>query len=372
MDFGLDETQELIRASSAEFLSDRAPMDFVRAMAGDERGFTEEFWREIGELGWLGLVVSEDVGGAGMDMSDMAPLLSEWGAALTPGPLVESSVASAGAIDRFGSDEQRRMWLPAISYGESIAIPALFDAGGGYAALETRASDTSDGWVINGKKQFIGYGNSADLLLIPARTDAGMTVFAVSMSESRGTLERETVKMASGVPTLDIEFNEVELPADSAIGEVGGGDIVLKSMMLHGSVARSLQMAGAGGAIFDMTLGYVKERQQFGRAIGAFQVIQHYMADMSIKVKSVKHLANRAAWSLATNPDSIATSRLVSQAKLGANKLIPEVCWTAHQSHGAIGFTWEHDLHLYTRRVLSWRAEYGDTEDHADRLARTM
>ena len=372
MDFGLNETQELIRATSAEFLSDRSPMSFVRAMAEDERGFTEEFWREIGELGWLGLVVSEDAGGAGMDMCDMAPLLSEWGAVLAPGPLVESSIVSAAAIDRFGSAEQRQRWLPAISSGESVAVPALSEPGVGSGVLETRASETSDGWVINGKKRFVGYGNSADLLLLPARTEAGVTVFAVPISEVRGTLERERVKMASGVPTLDIEFNEVELPSDSSIGEVVGGDVVLRSMMLHGAVARSLQMAGAGGAVFDRTLDYVKDRQQFGRAIGAFQAIQHYMADMSIKVKSAKHLADKAAWALATDPDSVATSRLVSQAKLGANKLMPEVCWTAHQTHGAIGFTWEHDLHLYTRRVLSWRAEYGDSEDHADRLAQTM
>ena len=112
MDFGLNETQELIRASASEFLSDRSPSDFVRAMATDERGYTDEFWREIGELGWLGLIVPESHGGSGMDMSDMAVLLAEWGAALAPGPLVESAVVSASAIDHFGSDAQKQEWLP--------------------------------------------------------------------------------------------------------------------------------------------------------------------------------------------------------------------------------------------------------------------
>ena len=374
MDFGLNETQELIRSSAADYLSDRSPSDFVRAMATDERGYTDEFWREVGELGWLGLIVPEEHGGSGMDMSDMAVLLGEWGAALAPGPLVESAVVSASAINEFGSDVQKQEWLPSIAVGETVAVPALVGMDGSTdpGAMGVRASETSNGWVISGTSRFVPYGNSADLVLMPAETDAGVTVFAVPVKSAEGTVNVNRVKMASGAPACDIEMNEVVVPSASVLGEAGGGDDVVGHMMLYGAAARATQMVGAGGAVTDRTIEYVKDRRQFGRPIGAFQVIQHYMADMATKVKSAKHLADRAAWALSADVDGAVASRIVSQAKWTANTLMHDIVWKAHQSHGAIGFTWEHDLHLYTRRVLSWRADFGDTDSHIENLARTL
>ena len=373
MDFGLNETQELIRASASDFLSDRSPSDFVRAMATDERGYTEEFWREIGELGWLGLVVPESHGGSGMDMSDMAVLLAEWGAALTPGPLVESAVVSASAIDHFGSDAQKQEWLPGIAIGETVVVPSLVGVDGSTNpnAMGVRASETSNGWVISGTSRFVPYGNSADLVLMPAETEAGVTVFAVPIKSAEGTVNIKRTKMASGAPACDIEINEVVVPSASVLGEAGSCDVV-DHMMLFGAAARASQMVGAGSAVTDRTIDYVKDRRQFGRPIGAFQVIQHYMADMATKVKSAKHLADRAAWALSADVDGAMASRVVSQAKWTANTLMHDIVWKAHQTHGAIGFTWEHDLHLYTRRVLSWRADFGDTDSHIENLARTI
>lgn len=374
MDFGLNETQELIRSSAAEYLSDRSPSDFVRAMATDERGYTDDFWREIGELGWLGLIVPEEYGGSGMDMSDMAVLLGEWGTALAPGPLVESAIVSASAISEFGSDTQKADWLPSIATGEMVAVPSLVGMDGSTDpnAMGVRASETSNGWVISGTSRFVPYGNSADLVLIPAETDAGMTVFAVPVKSAEGTVNVIRVKMASGAPACDIEMNEVVVPKSATLGEAGGGADVVNHMMLYGAAARATQMVGAGSAVTDRTIEYVKERRQFGRPIGAFQVIQHYMADMATKVKSAKHLADRAAWSLSADVDGAMASRIVSQAKWSANTLMHDIVWKAHQSHGAIGFTWEHDLHLYTRRVLSWRADFGDSDSHIENLGRTL
>ncbi len=374
MDFGLNETQELIRGSAAEYLSDRSPSDFVRAMATDERGYTDDFWREIGELGWLGLIVPEEHGGSGMDMSDMAVLLGEWGATLAPGPLVESAVVSASAISEFGSDAQKADWLPSIATGEMVAVPSLVGMDGSTdpSAMGVRASETSNGWVISGTSRFVPYGNSADLMLMPAETDAGMTVFAVPMKSAEGTVNINRVKMALGAPACDIEMNEVVVPTATVVGEAGGGADVVDHMMLYGASARATQMVGAGSAVTDRTIEYVKERRQFGRPIGAFQVIQHYMADMATKVKSAKHLADRAAWALSADVDGAMASRIVSQAKWSANTLMHDIVWKAHQSHGAIGFTWEHDLHLYTRRVLSWRADFGDSDSHIENLGRTL
>ena len=380
MDFGLNETQELIRSSAADYLSDRSPSDFVRAMAEDGQGYTDEFWREVGELGWLGLIVPERYGGSGMSMTDMAVLISEWGTALAPGPMVESAAVSASAINRFGTAEQRLEWLPSIATGESVAVPALTGADGSsnLNAVGVKGSEISDGWVLSGTARFVPFGNSADLVLMPVETDGSSTVFAVPIKTAEGSIDVKSLKMASGSPSCDIAMNEVVVPSASVIGEVGNGDKVVSHMMLYGAAARSLQMAGAGGAVTDRTIEYVKERRQFGRPIGAFQVIQHYMADMATKVKSAKLLANRAAWALTVDPapDSsdgdTSTTRVVSQAKWTANTLMNDVVWKAHQSHGAIGFTWEHDLHLYTRRILSWRADFGDTDAHIERLGLTV
>ena len=374
MDFGLNETQELIRSSAAEYLSDRSPSDLVRAMATDERGYTEDFWREIGELGWLGLIVPEEHGGSGMDMSDMAVLLGEWGAALAPGPLVESAIVSASAISEFGSDAQKVDWLPSIATGETVAVPSLVGMDGSTDpnAMGVRASETANGWVISGTSRFVPYGNSADLVLMPAETDAGMTVFAVPVKSAEGTVNINRVKMASGAPACDIEMNEVVVPTVTVVGAAGSGADVIDHMTLYGAAARATQMVGAGSAVTDRTIEYVKERRQFGRPIGAFQVIQHYMADIATKVKSAKHLADRAAWALSADVDGAMASRIVSQAKWSANTLMHDIVWKAHQSHGAIGFTWEHDLHLYTRRVLSWRADFGDSDSHIENLGRTL
>jgi alkylation response protein AidB-like acyl-CoA dehydrogenase len=374
MDFGLNETQELIRSSAAEYLSDQSPSDFIRAMAADENGYTDDFWKEVGELGWLGLITPEEYGGSGMGMSEMAVLLAEWGAALAPGPLVESAVVSASAIDRFGTDAQRQEWLPGIATGNTVAVPALtgLDGSSNLRAIGVKASETSNGWVLSGNSRFVPYGNSADLVLMPVETDASTTVFALPIKSAEGTVNFERIKMASGAPACNLEMNEVVVPTASVLGEVRGGGDVLDHMTLYGAAARSCQMVGAGNAVTGRTIAYVKERRQFGRPIGAFQVIQHYMADMATKVKSAKHLANRAAWALTADVEAGTAARIVSQAKWAANTLMHDIVWKAHQSHGAIGFTWEHDLHLYTRRILSWRADFGDTDSHIENLAHTL
>lgn len=368
MDFSLSETQELIRSTSAEWLAEQSPPDFVRAMAEDDRGYTYDYWRELAELGWLGLLVPERYGGSGLEFSDMAVLLQEWGAALAPGPLVESSIVAAYIAESSGSDGFKSGMLQPIAAGEAVVVPAIATDIEDDVAVSAHA--TSDGWVLEGTLPFVPYANSADVILLPASTEDGIAIFALDAEPTSGTVSKTALKMASGVPTFNLTLSEVVCPDAAQVIDPSEADTVLARAKMLGATARAIQMVGAGKSVADRTLAYVKERRQFGRPIGAFQAIQHYMADMAIKVKSAQHLANCAAWSLDNVDDAAEVSRAVSRAKWAANTLIPEVCWTAHQSHGAIGFTWEHDLHLYTRRVLSWRAEYGDTAEARAQMAR--
>ena len=369
MDFGLTETQELIRASAAEWLSERSGPEFVRAMADDEQGYTDEYWRELAELGWLGLLIPEEHGGSGMQFADMAVLLHEWGAALAPGPLVESSVVAASLIADSDSDDAKSRLLSEVASGESVVIPAVTSLAGEGGRIT--ASETADGWVLGGAANFVPYENTADTLLIPATTDAGVALFALDTASCSGTVTEMPVKMASGVPTYDLGLNEVVCPAGAMLVPPSAAEDAIRRAKSIGATARAIQMVGAGNAVLDRTLEYVKTRRQFGRPIGAFQAIQHYMTDMALKVKSAQLMVQRAAWAI-DNVDDSKRHELVLQAKWAANTLMPQVCWTAHQVHGAIGFTWEHDLHLYTRRMLSWRAEYGDTEETRTEMIRYL
>ena len=367
MDFSLTETQELIRASAAEWLSERSGPEFVRAMAEDDQGYTAEYWRELAELGWLGLLIPEQYGGSGMRFADMAVLLHEWGAALAPGPLVESSIVAVDMITGFGSDEAKSRLLPGIASGESVVIPPSDITNSDDATIT--ASETGDGWVLDGNARFAPYANSADILILVAATKFGQLLFALDPSSVSGTLSLSQVKMASGVPTFNLELNEVLCPDTALLSDELVWMDIERYSRFTGATARAIQMVGAGNLVLDRTLEYVKTRRQFGRPIGAFQAIQHYMADIALKVKSAQHMVNRAAWAKGNVDNRDTQIRYVTQAKWAANTLIPQVCWTAHQVHGAIGFTWEHDLHLYTRRVLSWRAEYGDTDNSRDVMA---
>ena len=339
-------------------------------MAEDERGYTDEYWRELAELGWLGLLIPEQYGGSGMQFADMAVLLHKWGAALAPGPLVDSSVVAAAMIGYSTSDEAKSRLLPSIASGESVVIPP-------YSVSEVdtgrvSASKTDDGWVLGGSWGYSPYANSADILILPVETKSGRALFALDTNAVSGTLSLNRVKMASGVPTFNLELNEVVCPDSARLAYLHESVEIARRPGLAGSTARAIQMVGAGKAVLDRTLEYVKTRRQFGRPIGAFQAIQHYMADMALKVKSAQHMADRAAWAMDNVDDYDVQFRYVTQAKWAANTLIPQVCWTAHQVHGAIGFTWEHDLHLYTRRVLSWRAEYGDTENSREGMTECL
>ena len=370
MELGLSETQEMIRASARDFLSERASPEFVRAMAADESGFTPDYWRDVAALGWTGLTLPEEYGGVGMSFTDMAVLLEEWGASLAPGPLFESTVISASAIERFGTDQQRAELLPGIAAGETIATIAMHEEHPAWAPSSVLATAvrSGNGWVLSGEKRFVPYGGSADCLLVLARSgDAPQDVSAFLVrNDSNSGIETTPMRVASGTPMASVSLNEIEVPAAGLLGAEGAGSAIIEWALERGAAARAVQLAGLGRRVVDETVAFVSERKQFGRPVGSFQAIQHYLADMASAVRSTRHLAYRGVWQISEGVPAVAS---VARAKIAANESIPDVCWTAHQSHGAIGFTWEHDLHLYTRRAISWRTEYGDTALHRARLA---
>jgi alkylation response protein AidB-like acyl-CoA dehydrogenase len=365
MDFGLNETEEMVKAAAREFLSQQAGPDAARDSTS-----TAAFWSQVCEMGWPGLAIAEEYGGAEMGLTALGVLMEQWGAFLASGPLFESAVLAAPLLESHADEKLKREVLPQIADGSTSVTVAVIEESASWRPEDVRATAVraDDSWAITGKKHFVSYGNEADMIIIAARTGAGtedISLFLVDRDAEGVTCEQ--LGHASGSPAAVLTLNEVTVPSSRLIGAENTGWGAVEQMLLHGAAFRAVQMAGLGRRVLEITTSYVKERKQFGVPVGSFQAIQHHLADMAVAVREVEHMARRAAWSLVEGSETIRKD--VSRAKQAGSSLIPQVCWTAHQCHGAIGFTEEHDLHLYTRRAVSWAAEFGDASWHADRLA---
>ena len=360
MDFGLTEIQELLAASAREFLADRVSLDVARDAAGGESGFDASFWDEIAQLGWTGLIVPERYGGAGLGLPEFGVLLEEWGAALSHGPLLETALLGASVIDRYGNEGQKAELLPAIAGGDAIVTPAIHEQAPAWASdgCNTTARVKNGQWVLRGEKRFVPFADSADVFLVTANTgDDDCTLF-VLRREDIGDSEIVPMKTASGSPMGQVTLREIGLPEDAVLGGVGNGRQAVDYLLHLGAAGRSLQMAGAARRVVDVTVDYVAQRQQFGRPVGSFQAVQHHCANMATAARGILLMARRGAWALSEGQFGV---NAALRAKLYANRELPGICALAHQCHGAIGFTWEHDMHLFTRHALEWRSEYGDT-----------
>ena len=374
MDIGLSETQQLIRNSAREFLEENCDTQYVRAMEEDEVGHTEELWDQIAELGWLGLTVPEEYGGAGMTFSELAVLLEETGAAMLPGPFFSTAVIGAEALKLAGSDEQKTELLAKLASGKLKMALAFHEKAAAWApesVSEMTATQTDDGWILNGEKRFVQDGAASDMLIVAARTGedpkSGITLFLVENDNSN--VESRELKTTGSDRMSVMSFGEVSVPKSAVLGEVNGGWPILEKLFQYGAAGKCAEMAGAGQKLLDNTVDYVQNRVQFGRPIGSFQAIQHHAADMAIEVQAGRQLARQAAWFLGEGLDA---TRQVALAKAYLSEAYPRICATAHQCHGAIGFTHEYDLHLWTRRSTGQRLAFGDTKLHQETLARSV
>ena len=361
MDFGLSEIQELLASSAREFLADREPFNLARRAAAGDSGFDASFWQEIAQLGWTGLLVPERYGGAGLGLPEFGVLLEECGAALTSGPLLETALLGASVIDRYGNEGQKAELLPAIAGGNAVVTHAIHEQAPAWASnrVGTTASIEDGQWVLRGEKRLVPFAERADVFLVSAETGSGddCTLFMVRR-EDIGDSDIVPMKTASGSPVGQLILREVRLPEDAVLGGVGNGNQAVDDMLHLGAVGRSLQMAGAARRVVELTVDYVSDRKQFGQPVGSFQAVQHHCANMALAARGIMLMARRGAWSLSQGQSREADAL---KAKLYANRELPTICALAHQCHGAIGFTWEHDMHLFTRHALEWRSEYGDS-----------
>ena len=375
MNFTLAEEQEMLKKMAQDFLTDKCPKTLVKRIQEDEKGYSPELWQEMAGLGWMGLVLPEKYGGTEMNFLDLAVLLEEMARACLPGPFIPTVVLGALPILEFGTDAQKQAYLPGISAGKIIFTLALTEASAGYDAgsIAVKAAADNSGYVINGTKLFVPDANIADYMLCVARTDEkadpenGLTVFIVD-AKSQG-ISKAVLKTVAHDKLCEVVFKGVKVPKENIMGKLNQGWPIVEKILQQAAVAKSCQILGSIQQMLDMTVTYAKERVQYDHRIGSFQVIQHYCAIMATDVDGLRFSTYEAAWKLS---EGLPCRQEAAIAKAWANETFGRVSTYAHQIHGAIGVTIDHDLQYYTKQGLAAAVSYGSGDACREIVAQEM
>jgi alkylation response protein AidB-like acyl-CoA dehydrogenase len=377
MDFGFSEEQELLRATARKFFENECPSAFVRQRMEEPAGTTDEFWAKLAEQGWLGLIYPEEYGGSGLGFVDLTVLMEEMGRVVMPGPFFSTVLLGGLAILEAGSTEQKKTWLPRIAAGEARAALAWTEPNArwdaeGVAATARRAGG---GWILSGTKLFVLDAHLADVTVVVARTTEGRPA---EQALSLFLVERGTPGLEPRLlPTMDqtrkqceVVLRDVRVPASALLGPEHGGWAPLSRVVERATVALCAEMCGGAQKVLEMTTEYAKIRVAFGRPIGAYQAVKHRAADMLVDVENAKSLTYYAAWAVDERvPESALAA---SMAKAYASDAYRRVAGAGIQLHGGIGFTWEHDLHLYFKRAKFSEFAFGDATYHRERVAQLI
>ena len=375
MDFTLTEDQEMLKKSARDFLTAKCPKTYVKQMENDEKGYAPTLWQEMAGLGWQGLAIPERYGGSGLKFIDLMVLQEEMGRACLPGPFFSTVVLGALTILDGGSPEQKEKYLPSIVSGKTLVTLALTEAEGLYEpeSVLTKAKLDKDNYVINGLKLFVPDAQVADYILCVARTSSpadkkkGVTIFMVP-AKTEG-LEVNVLKTISGDKQCEVILNNVRVNKGSILGVVGGGWEIAQRAVERAAIASCCDTVGVLQRVMEMTLDYTKERKQFDRIIGSFQVIQHYMADIAADVDGTRYVSYEAAWRLS---ERLNYQKELAVAKAFAAESYERIVTKAHQIHGAIGVSIDHDLHFFTTRGKASQLSYGDADYYREMVARSM
>ena len=376
MDFGYSEEQEMLRRSAREFLENECPRTHVREMMEDAKGYSPELYRKMAELGWMGLIFPEDCDGMGAGFVDLSVLLEEMGRALLPGPFFASVVLGGLTIANEGTDAQKRRLLPPIANGEAQMTLAYLEASAREDAegVTLAAKRDGDAFYLTGQKMFVPDAHVSDHMLVAARTangatpEQGVTMFVVD-SRAPG-VSITPLRVTDGSKLCDVKFENVRLPVEDLVGVVNEGWPLLNRARVLGMAGLCSSMVGGAQMVMEMSVQYAKDRVQFGRPIGSFQVIKHKCADLLVAVESAKSVAGYAAW--AVDHDTKDAPLAASMAKAWCSDAYRFVTREAIQIHGGIGFTWDHDLHLYFKTAKKDEVLFGDADYHRELVAQML
>jgi alkylation response protein AidB-like acyl-CoA dehydrogenase len=369
VDFGFSSEQEQLRGVAREFLRAETPVSFARSMMDDRRGLPDATWRKLAELGWLGLIVPEALGGSGLGTLELVIVAEEMGAVVFPGPYFSTVCLGAQAILAAATAEQKQARLGALAAGRHRTTLAVAEETGSWDTVALEARESSGGFVLSGVKLFVPDARSSDSIVVVVRLGTGIGFFDIAASTPG--LRVSPMTTVDATRKLDaVELDGVQVAGDSVLAHRALEPSVLDGVIDRAKVALAAEMCGAAAATLDMSVDYAKIRKQFDRPIGTFQAIQHKLADMKVSLENARSLVYYAAWAL---DSGAADARLAAaMAKAYASDACSRIAGDAIQVHGGIGFTWEHDLHLYFKRVKAGELTFGDAAHNRELVAKLL
>ena len=374
MDILPTEEEQMLKNVAREFLETEVSTALVREMELDGLGYPPALWKQMAELGWLGMSLPEEYGGQGLPITYLGLILQEAGRVMAPVPL-HSTMVAALTIAEEGSDQQKKEILPAVSDGNMVLTWAVHERDARLIpeAMELEAKADGDGWVLNGTKMFVDNFVVAGRCLVAARTspasssNQGISLFLVD-TNGNGVNQTALSTLAKDKQSR-VDFNDHRIEKVALLGQVDQGWPIVEAMLDRATALICCQMVGAARKDAEMAIEYAKNRVAFGRPIGSFQSVQHLLADMLLHVDGGEMLTFEALWKM---DEGLPASVEVSQAKAFCNEKCESVVRTSQVIHGGIGFMMEFDLHLWFRRVTSWSLRLGTTYEHRAKISAAL
>ena len=370
----LNEEQQYLKDTAKDFVQKNAPINHFRELrdSEDETGYSKELWKQMAELGWAGILISEEYGGSDFGMMGMGGILEETGRCLVPSPLFSTALLGASLIGLGGKADQKKDLLPKIAKGELTTAFAL-EEGSRHTPyrISTTAEKKGKNFVLNGKKTFVLDGHSADLIVLAVRTSgriedqSGISLFLIDPNSTG--LQRKRTHMVDSRNASEIHLKDVEVSETKLLGELDAGFSIIEEVLERGQIGISAEMLGNTLEAFDITLEYLKERKQFGAVIGSFQALQHRAAVMFAEIELTKSSVIGALNAVDENSND--RSRFASLAKFKAGETLHLVSSEAVQMHGGVGVTDEFDIGFFLKRSRVAEQIFGSSDYHLDRYA---
>lgn len=371
MDFALSEEQEMLRKSARDFLSIECPKSLVREIEASDLGYSPELWKKMAALGWMGLALPEDYGGAGLNILDLAILFEEFGRAAVPGPIFSTTALGALPILEYGTEEQKQSILHKIASGELILTAAIAEpeVDEDPRFVTTQAIPQGEGLEITGIKLMVPYAHIADYLIVVTRTDGaygdeeGITLIIVD-GKAPAISITPLVTIAHD-KQFEVAFDKVSVSSSDILGALHKGLPLVTAILRKAAALQCAMMVGGAQMALEMTAEHTKTRIQFERPLGAFQAVQHRLADMFIDVNGARWITYQAVWRLS---EGLPAEKEVAIAKAFTNIACQRIALSAQQLHGGVGVDLDYDLHFYFRQAKAFELSLGSTPFHLETL----